>query len=295
MDSDGDGKTTKKGNGKSKAKGKGRPKGRAVTKKPSQHKTSKLSESEHDQSQEEISEERDGSLDIKSTSYLEDDSILDEPNISLSFNVGLTKVPLHSGKPLTWNHKVNLIGEKCPNPHIHLCDTCQMPILQYGRMIPCKHVFCHGCAVKDAILCKKCGDPVVRVEKAILGSVYKCHFENCARTYLSSRDLQAHIQHRHMRKTGGGLLSGGYVNPQQTALGSRHTSTAQNLSSNTARNREQAASAAQGQFSGQSSTFPWQGSSSALQSTPTGASNVWPPGSSSRSTQQNFSKSGFYS
>ncbi|KAI1293667.1 E3 ubiquitin-protein ligase Hakai [Halotydeus destructor] len=125
--------------------------------------------------------------------------LLEDSNISITFSVG-SKVPLHNNKPLSWNHKVNLIGEKVQNPKLHKCDECKGYIANYGRMIPCKHVFCYDCGLANSVLCKKCGDRVIRVEKTGLGSVYKCEVENCARTYLSSRDLQAHIHHRHMKK-----------------------------------------------------------------------------------------------
>ena len=36
---------------------------------------------------------------------------------------------------LRWDHRVNLIGEKCPSPNIHVCDKCDKPILIYGRMV----------------------------------------------------------------------------------------------------------------------------------------------------------------
>ena len=108
---------------------------------------------------------------------------------------------------------------------IHNCDQCDKPILIYGRMIPCKHVFCHKCAT-DALTaaaaeqpvgagqitaaaprkCPRCKDKVGRVEQAGLGSIYMCNHggsrygsNGCRRTYLSQRDLQAHIQHRHIK------------------------------------------------------------------------------------------------
>ncbi len=54
------------------------------------------------------------------------------------------------------DHQDNLyVGEEQPrctvqvlNPMIHCCDQCLKPILIYGRMIPCKHVFCLACAKK---------------------------------------------------------------------------------------------------------------------------------------------------
>jgi len=105
---------------------------------------------------------------------------------------------------LDWDHKVNLVGKKVMNPMIHCCDKCLKPILIYGRMIPCKHVFCLGCAKQEERTCPRCGDKVSRVEQAGLGNIFLCtqggsRYGNngCRRTYLSSRDLSAHIAHRH--------------------------------------------------------------------------------------------------
>lgn len=108
---------------------------------------------------------------------------------------------------LNWDHKVNLIGEKVLNPMIYVCDQCEKPILIYGRMIQCKHVFCLTCARTEAISkqCPRCKEKVVRVEQTGLGTVFMCTYggsrydkEGCRRTYLSQRDLQAHINHRHL-------------------------------------------------------------------------------------------------
>ena len=53
----------------------------------------------------------------------------------------------------------------------------------------------------------RCHESVVRVEQAALGTVFVCTHggakhgvSGCRRTYLSSRDLQAHIQYRHLRE-----------------------------------------------------------------------------------------------
>jgi len=108
---------------------------------------------------------------------------------------------------LDWDHAVNLVGKKVLNPMIHCCDKCLKPILIYGRMIPCKHVFCLGCAKEEVSSCPRCGDKVSRVEQAGLGNIFLCtqggsRYGNsgCRRTYLSNRDLQAHIAHRHKEK-----------------------------------------------------------------------------------------------
>uniref|UniRef100_T1I0U1 E3 ubiquitin-protein ligase Hakai n=2 Tax=Rhodnius TaxID=13248 RepID=T1I0U1_RHOPR len=105
---------------------------------------------------------------------------------------------------LRWDHRVSLIGEKVLNPMIHCCDKCLKPILIYGRMIPCKHVFCLPCAREEDKTCPRCMYSVTRVEQTGLGTVFMCTHggtrygnSGCRRTYLSQRDLQAHINHRH--------------------------------------------------------------------------------------------------
>lgn len=60
--------------------------------------------------------------------------------------------------------------------------------------------------------CPRCGDKVFRVEKTGLGTVFMCQTESCKRTYLSQRDLQAHIEHRHVRRQTASAL-----NPSNTA------------------------------------------------------------------------------
>ncbi|XP_017330537.1 E3 ubiquitin-protein ligase Hakai isoform X2 [Ictalurus punctatus] len=105
--------------------------------------------------------------------------------------------------PLFWDFKLNLVGEKDDTP-VHFCDKCGLPIKIYGRMIPCKHVFCYDCAVlyekKSDKTCPGCTEPVQRIEQCQRGSLYMCSIvQGCKRTYLSQRDLQAHINHRHMR------------------------------------------------------------------------------------------------
>ncbi|XP_028814258.1 E3 ubiquitin-protein ligase Hakai isoform X2 [Denticeps clupeoides] len=112
-------------------------------------------------------------------------------------------------QPLFWDYQLNLVGEKDETP-VHFCDKCGLPIKIYGRMIPCKHVFCYDCAVlyekKCDKMCPGCTDPVQRIEQCQRGSLYMCSIvQGCKRTYLSQRDLQAHINHRHMRagKSGG--------------------------------------------------------------------------------------------
>lgn len=73
--------------------------------------------------------------------------------------------------------------------------------------IPCKHVFCLACGRQEEHQpCPRCRERVVRVEQTSLGQVFMCTHggsrygnDGCRRTYLSQRDLQAHINHRHLR------------------------------------------------------------------------------------------------
>ncbi|OQR73415.1 hypothetical protein BIW11_09749, partial [Tropilaelaps mercedesae] len=128
--------------------------------------------------------------------------------VGASFSPVLSKgppSPRHQQQSLCWKHRVNLIGEKVVDPMIHICDKCHLPILIYARMIPCKHVFCLECGRAADKICYKCRDKVTRVEQTTLGKVFMCTHqqgktrEPCKRTYLSQRDLQAHIAHRHVK------------------------------------------------------------------------------------------------
>lgn len=66
-------------------------------------------------------------------------------------------------------------------------------------------MFCLACGKKEHKQCPRCLEKVARVEQAGLGTVFMCthggtrHGQiGCRRTYLSQRDLQAHINHRHV-------------------------------------------------------------------------------------------------
>lgn len=184
---------------------------------------------------------------------------------------------------LKWDHKVSLIGEKVLNPMIHCCDQCVKPILIYGRMIPCKHVFCLRCARSDpSKICPRCKEKVIRVEQSGLGTVFMCthggsRYGNtgCRRTYLSQRDLQAHINHRHVApaaenkseaKTGSqrkGSISDrpGNARSIQSSLpstGQPAQTVAQDLSNYFSPSQPQYGSSASQQASSHISQQPWQ-------------------------------------
>ncbi|VDO16847.1 unnamed protein product [Rodentolepis nana] len=47
----------------------------------------------------------------------------------------------------SWSNNVWLIGEKVKDLTFHICDICDKPIVIYGRLKPCNHVFCFSCAL----------------------------------------------------------------------------------------------------------------------------------------------------
>ncbi|XP_047122663.1 E3 ubiquitin-protein ligase Hakai isoform X1 [Hydra vulgaris] len=108
---------------------------------------------------------------------------------------------------LDWSHKIMFVGEKIQNPVIHVCESCTLPILIYGRLSPCKHVFCLSCAENSNGECVRCEERIDRIEPATIGQIFVCSFggnrnitSGCRRSYLSQRDLIAHIRHRHEKE-----------------------------------------------------------------------------------------------
>ena len=87
--------------------------------------------------------------------FVGDDEKFEELEFSTLKTAGPQLDPMHQNQKLKWDHKVNLIGEKVLDPLIHCCETCSLPILIYGRMIPCKHVFCFDCAKKAGKRCTR--------------------------------------------------------------------------------------------------------------------------------------------
>ena len=47
--------------------------------------------------------------------------------------------PQHNNKKLSWSHRVNLVGRRHMDPHIHCCEECKVPILIYGRVVLSPH------------------------------------------------------------------------------------------------------------------------------------------------------------
>lgn len=64
----------------------------------------------------------------------------------------------------------------------------------------CCFVSLNFCPCLFSLTLYNCTDPVQRIEQCQRGSLYMCSVvPGCKRTYLSQRDLQAHVNHRHMR------------------------------------------------------------------------------------------------
>jgi hypothetical protein len=52
----------------------------------------------------------------------------------------------HFVASLNWNLNVTNIGHKTDDSVMDYCPLCCLPILIYGRLLPCKHVMCIQCA-----------------------------------------------------------------------------------------------------------------------------------------------------
>ncbi|CAD5115378.1 DgyrCDS4356 [Dimorphilus gyrociliatus] len=133
--------------------------------------------------------------------------------------------PLHKNGFLQWDHKVNLLGEKMQDIDIHCCELCDRPILTYGRMLPCKHIFCWRCAKRNDTKCARCQHLVNRVEQCELGKVFVCVVDTtkdgkdgCKRTYLSLRDLHAHMNYRHRGAVESNMTNNSNPTPQPAIM-----------------------------------------------------------------------------
>lgn len=176
---------------------------------------------------------------------------------------------------------------------IHCCDKCLKPILIYGRLIPCKHIYCLSCGRQEELKpCPRCREKVVRVEQTGLGNVFMCTHgglryghDGCRRTYLSQRDLQAHINHRHLR------LPPGHQPPQQQQSQQHH-----HHHSNAVREPQKISTVSLSGSRGSSNTIPVLHSRSNLVSVPIQDSAqhasygyVPPPSSASYSSSSSYS------
>ncbi|KAG5446051.1 E3 ubiquitin-protein ligase Hakai [Clonorchis sinensis] len=139
-----------------------------------------------------------------------------------------SKDPRDRSKRVNWANSIWLVGEKAKDVLFHFCDKCDLPIVIYGRLLPCKHVLCYQCAVKLSNKCSRCQKSVQNIERCLVGGIFMCfESDNCRRTYLSQRDLQAHIDHRHRVGSAGGSTT----TPAATGAAQVKTSTTQKTQS----------------------------------------------------------------
>lgn len=108
-----------------------------------------------------------------------------------------------SNEDILGDFPINILGEK-DDTLVHFCDKSKLLIKIYGPLIPCKHAFCYACAIlhgkQGNKMCPGCSNLVERIEEHTQGSLFMCStVQGCKRTYLSQRDLEAHINHRLMR------------------------------------------------------------------------------------------------
>nr|CAG4641723.1 EOG090X06V5 [Eurycercus lamellatus] len=219
MDSS-DSSPTKRGRGRGRGRGsgvRGRPRGRGRGKRAVKLVLSDDEDSDGEELQSPVkSQDAENEKPTPKESVPSPEITTKPPEFDLEADISQLQAPtfttLNRGPPepmlrLDWTLPVNLIGEKVSNPMIHCCDKCLKPILIYGRLIPCKHVYCLGCGRQEENKpCPRCRERVVRVEQTGLAQLFMCTHggsrygnDGCRRTYLSQRDLQAHVNHRHLR------------------------------------------------------------------------------------------------
>ncbi|KAF0987086.1 hypothetical protein HZS_750 [Henneguya salminicola] len=103
--------------------------------------------------------------------------------------------------------EINIKGKVDNDIMIHYCVNCNLPILKYTRLFPCKHPACLACGeelvIKSHSKCAYCATPISGNEKVPHSQLYCCDVfdeklqKTCGKSYLSQRDLSAHISHRH--------------------------------------------------------------------------------------------------
>jgi len=85
---------------------------------------------------------------------------------------------------------------------IHICSACNIPILQYGRVMPCQHIFCISCAgkCKDRThnVCFFCKENAKALEiHRDTDKMFVCAFGQCGRGYVNEFAL---AEHQRIRK-----------------------------------------------------------------------------------------------
>ena len=56
-------------------------------------------------------------------------------SIASSSKKSSINVVLRSGEDLQWDQKIHLVGRCVKDPAMHICESCSLPVLIYGRMV----------------------------------------------------------------------------------------------------------------------------------------------------------------
>eukprot|EP00039_Didymoeca_costata_P030631 m.30630 g.30630 ORF g.30630 m.30630 type:complete len:471 (+) comp8220_c0_seq1:1816-3228(+) len=122
-------------------------------------------------------------------------------------------------KTLDWTHELSQNrGKIVRKGYVHMCERCDAPILIYGRLMPCNHIFCGACA-KNFVLkvCIRCGERVESVETFEIGrELFICREATavgrglCGKCHFSLEDLRAHQEKVHWGLQDAAKSSGPY-------------------------------------------------------------------------------------
>ncbi|CAK9290313.1 unnamed protein product [Gordionus sp. m RMFG-2023] len=137
-----------------------------------------------------------------------DEDVIDELNNEHPYSTSEKDLePIHNGEKLKWDHPAGIVGKKIGSPAIYSCELCHLPIIIYGRLMPCKHTFCFSCSFNlENVYCIRCNTKVDTIEKISLGMVFLCkemtsQAKICNTSYLSSQELLNHSKNHKIEST----------------------------------------------------------------------------------------------
>eukprot|EP00906_Rhabdomonas_costata_P004525 RCo006672 len=94
-------------------------------------------------------------------------------------------------------------NDNCRSKKLFTCGECRAPVITFGRLLNCKHLFCHTCAMRmEGKPCPKCGELVASIQTISIDKedVCVCEYNEasgpCLRSYVSEEDL---FEHQRLR------------------------------------------------------------------------------------------------
>ncbi|KAL7670565.1 hypothetical protein ACOME3_005500 [Neoechinorhynchus agilis] len=103
--------------------------------------------------------------------------------------------------------EMDLIGfESKDEGSVYFCWKCDYPVVRYGRISPCRHVFCADCSSsKRGWRCPRCKESASEIKQISKGPLYICIFggthlqdkRSCLRGYETWTRALSHVQKRH--------------------------------------------------------------------------------------------------